>query len=694
MTQRLLALAFAILLVAADPVSAQRKAPTLSKEQRQALLAAVTAARSAAPLPADAPWQMHLLRASDGSHYVAFSAAAPPDLTANDRLALYVRLEPKLPAGEAVATAAAPRSAVEDWLRGERSDPLPMRAARVVTVPSGELPMGGLSATQTRDGSGQNSAVLALLERQQRQAREEQEAREKARREAMEGRAAVALNVMPFEDFDLAGRVVPRGGRAVFQRAVTAGPGSYDLVISWAVLDGKNRPLRTGALRQALTLPVVGPGLGLGSIILADAIRARADAQESDQQTAHPYAIGGTEIDPANDHDFTNDERLSVAFQVMNAAPTAVGKPDVGITFRLFRRTASGEEPSSGLAPLEYSERTLPSDFNLALGHPLLAAFAAPLRTLPRGEYRLAVAATDRVARATATTDTRFRIVATRAALLADAPAFSAPFVRTRMLQPAVYEPVLDALAPYAVAPTLAPLLSFARQHRFVDLMPDLVVAETERGTALLLQAMAAYALGDTPRALIVRLGRATAAGAPPAAAQFWMGAALALEGRDADALATWQAAREAGWPSALVATPIAEALARLGQLEQAGTFAREALAAGAVDGGLVRVAAAADLAAHRYRLAADTVSRHLAFASADQEARWLLLHALFFDLLADEQGSLLTAGSSPPAAEVRAANRAAFADQVRQYLEGGGRHRALAEEWRDFVTSSSSAAP
>jgi hypothetical protein len=682
-THRLFTLALAVLLATATPVSAQRKAPSLSKEQRQSLLAAVTAAAAAAPLAAGGFWQTHLLRASDGSHYVAFSLEAPADLTPEDRLALYVRLEPRRPADQPISTTMAPRSAVEDWLRGERSDPLPMRAARVVTVPSGELPMGGPSATQTRDGSGQNSAVLALIERQQRKAREEQEAREKARREAMEGRAAQPQNLMPFEDFDLAAHVVPRADRMVFERAVTAGPGSYDVIVSWAVLDGKNRSRGTGAVRQPLTLPATHPGLGLGSIILADAIRPRANIQASTEQTAHPYAIGGTEIEPASDHDFTNDERLSVAFQVLNAAPTAVGKPDVGITFRLFRRTASGEEPSAGLAPLEYSERTLPADFDLALGHPLLAAFAAPLRTLPRGEYRLAIAATDRVTRTTTTADTRFRIVATPAALLADAPPFSAPFVRTRMLQPAVYEPALDALAPFATTPGLTPLLSLARQHRFVDLIPDRSVDAGDRGMALLLQAMASYALGDTPRALVVRLTRAVEAGAPAAAAGFWMGAALALDGRDADAVEAWRAARAAGWPAALVSAPIAEAMVRLGTLEEAGAVASEALNAGAVDGGLVRVASAADIAARRYPQAADRLSRHLAFASDDQEARWLLLHALFSEWLAEDTG-----------AGIRSANRSLFAEHVQLYLDGAGRHRALAEEWRDLITSSASAAP
>lgn len=671
------ALLVAALLASPTLASAQAKAPNLSKSQKQALLAAVTAARDAVRLTPDDDWQMHLLRASDGSHYVAFTMGAPPNLTPDERLVLYVRLEPK--PSEPPSTSPPPRSTVEEWLRGERGDPLPMRAARVVTVPSGELPMGGTAATMTRDGSGQNSAVLALMERRQQKAREEAEARERARREALEGKGGAAPNVMPFEDFDVQARVLARPGRsAVFQRALTAGPGDYDVVVAWAVVDGRDRPTRTGALRQSVSLPPVQTtGLALGSVILADAIRARAELYTAEQQTAHPYAIGGTEIDPAPDHAFTNDERLSVAFQVFNAAPSPAGKPDVGIALRLYRRTDGGEALAASLAPLEYNENTLPPDFSLLQGHPLLAAFAAPLRTLPRGEYRLAIAATDRVARTSATTEARFRITPTPAALLASAPAFTAPFARARLLDTAVFDPALDALAPLATSPGLAPLLSLARQHRFVDLMADTKVTETERGTAILLQSLAAYALGDTPRAIGVRLGQARAAGAPEGATQFWLGATLALEGRDADAVQAWQAAGAAGWPPALAAPPIAEAQIRLGQFEDAGRTARGALDAGAVDPSLVRVAAAADIAARRFARALDALTSHLSVAPGDAEAQWMLIHALFASFVGGE-----APGATPE-------GRARLDDAVDRYVAAGGRHRALAEEWRAFVTAS-----
>jgi hypothetical protein len=658
----------------------QSKNPKLSKAQRDALWAAVTAAKTAPPLAGEHAWQMHLLRASDGSHYVAFSMEAPADLTPEERLVLYVRLEPR-PNAPPSATPP-PRSTVEAWLRGERGDPLPMRATRVITVPSGELPMGGTAATMTRDGSGQNSAVIALMDRQMRKQREEAEAREKARQEELEGKTKAPMDVMPFEDFDLQAHVLARAGRAaVFQRALTAGPGDYDVVLAWTVVDQKDKPVRTGALRHAVSLPAVQTtGLALGSVILADAIRARTDLYTAEQQTAHPYAIGGTEIDPAPDQAFTNEERLSVAFQIFNAASSLTGKPDVGVALRLYRKTPTGEELAASLAPLEYTEGTLPPDFSLLQGHPLLAAFAAPLRTLPRGEYRLAVGATDRVARVSTTAEARFRIVPTPAALLAEAPPVTARVNRARFTDPGPLDRALDALEPAVVgAPSLAMLLTLARERRFADVLAAPTPPPPHQGTGLLFQGLAGLVLGDTPRTLTVLLRRALEGGAPPGAAQYLLGASLALEARDEDALEAWESARRAGWPAVLLALPMAEAHIRQARLDRAGETARAALVQGVTDVELLRVAAAADIANRQFGRALETLSPQLIATPADTDTRWLALHAIFASFVA---------GAEPAAGPE---GRQRFVEMVDHYLEAGGRHRALAEEWRALVTASAS---
>ena len=541
-----------IAALAAVPITASAQtAPNLSKDQRQTLLSLVNAVKASAAQPAtNEGWQVHLLRASDGSHYVAFSAEAPAELTSETPLAVYVRLAPRNTEPPSVI---AQRSAVEEWLLGQRNDPLPMHARRVVQVPSGEMPVGGPLSMSGRDTSGQSSAALALLERERTREKAAAAAREEERRDELEGRTKNLQNLLPFEDFDMAARVVARPGRTpVIRRALTSGPGEYDVVLGWAVLDGKNRPTRTGVLKHSLTLPPAQlTGLALGSIIVADEIQARTSIYRADQQTAHPYAIGSTEIAPAADQLFTNDEKLSVAFQVINASPSPTGKPDVSIGFRLFRLTEKGEEPAGSLSPLQYTEGTLPADFDLNLGHPILAAMAAPLRTLARGEYRLAIAATDRIARSSTTAETRFRVIATPAALLASAPPYQATFRRAHFVEAAVLDGALDAMAPSATTPALTRLLTMARERRFADMLPDAGLSPPERGTGTLLQAIGFFALGDNATAVSLQLRRALEAGAPAGATQFWLGACSAIDRRDQDAVAAWQAAgaRLAGRP-------------------------------------------------------------------------------------------------------------------------------------------------
>ncbi len=677
----LLARVVLIAALAAVPGAALAQgAPALSKDQRQTLLTLVNTVKASAAQPAtDDGWQVHLLRASDGSHYVAFSVEAPAEFTADTPLALYVRLVPRATEPPAVI---AQRSAVEEWLLGQRNDPLPMQARRVVQVPSGELPVGGPLSMSGRDSSGQSSAALALLERERTREKAAAAAREQERRDELEGRTKNLQNLLPFEDFDMAARAIAHPGRApVIRRALTSGPGDYEVALGWAVLDGKNRPIRTGVLKHAITLPPAqATGLALGSIIVADEIQARTSIYRADQQTAHPYAIGSTEIEPAADALFTNDERLSVAFQVINAAPSPTGKPDVSIGFRLFRLTEKGEEPAGSLSPLQYTEGTVPADFDLNLGHPILAAMAAPLRTLARGEYRLAIAATDRIARSSATAETRFRVIATPAALLASAPPYVATFRRAHFVEAAVLDRTLEAIAPSATTPALTRLLTMARERRFADMLAEANLSPTERGTGTLLQAIGYFALGDNATAVTLQLRRALDDGAPVGATQFWLGACSAIDRRDQDAVAAWQAAGKAGWPATLLALPLAEAQVRLGQWEQAGATARAAMAAGSADLDLQFIAAAADIAAGQFARAVETLTPVLAAAPDEGEAQWLMLHALFAGAVKQEGPGATREG------------RARLLELATRYIDGGGRNRALAEEWRAFVTSSSAA--
>ena len=118
MAGRLLALLLLAALLGLPALAhAQASVPNFSQDQRQALLAAVDAVKQAASLPAgEQEWQVHLLRASDGSHYVAFSAEAPSDVP--PRRALRAVREARTAAGSGGARRGRMRSPVEEWLIG------------------------------------------------------------------------------------------------------------------------------------------------------------------------------------------------------------------------------------------------------------------------------------------------------------------------------------------------------------------------------------------------------------------------------------------------------------------------------------------------------------------------------------------------------------------------------------------------
>ncbi len=677
-------LAAALLVAAHGLAASQGPPPDLSKDQRATLLSLVEAVKASDAAPAaDDDWPVHLFRTSDGAHYVAFTAPMPAGLDPAVPLALYVRLAPR----PAAAAPAALRSAVEDWLT-DQQQPLPMQARRLVQVPSGEMPVGGPmtmsnpgdSQRRARDAEvGQASAALLLLEREARRAREAEEAREQERRAALEAAAVPRPDLFPFEDFDMNARLVPAPGGAAVARAVAAGAGAYDLSIGWAALDPTGRATRTGVIRRVLDLPDTDRStFGFGSIVLADDIRTRTEVLRPDQQTAHPYVIGPTEIVPAPDHVLGSDERLAAAFQIVNALPAISGKPDVAVDLQLFRVTPAGERPAGSLSPLAYNASTLPADFDITRGHPIIAAMTAPLGALTRGDYRLAITATDRVARATAVGEVRFSVTATPAALLAQAPAFAPPFRRDLVLAPARLEALLALIEGGSAAPATAGLAADLREQRFVQVVANTASSPAGDAAAELARSLGLYGVGDNPRAVMLQVSRALEHGADAAAAQFLMGACFALDDRDAEAVDAWQAALKAGLPAGVVAVPLAETLARLGRAEEAGRVAADRLAAGERDEDLVRLAAAADIAAGREADALDRLGPLLGAAEVDGESQWLALHALFASYVRGDGPGATTDG------------RRQFEAIAAAYLEAGGRWETLATEWRTLIAASS----
>lgn len=618
-------------------------------------------AASATTETADAAMRAHVLRASNGSHYVAFSIS-PTSATAlpSSTTALYIRLATMA----AIPPQRAERSLIREWLAGARSGPPPIMATRGIAI--GDMPVMGATgsiASTARAPMNAQTADLAAMDLERRRARERQELREQQRRAELEGRAAMTSDTLPFEDFDLAS--APAGS---IQRALTAGPGDYFLYVAWA--DPALPKPAIHVVKKRLSLPAATTTeLTIGSPILADGIQIRSAPYKPAEQAAHPYAIGLTEIVPAADANFKDTENMSVIFQVINARAADNGKPNVDIAFQVVRVANTQEQAVASLTPQNYSERNLPAEFDLRAGHPLFATVSAPLSSLKRGSYRLKILVNDRIAGRGATAETDFTVAATALSLLREAPSLGRPFRREPILAATVLPGILDALRPPSPSAALRRAFDLAAAGRFVDLMVEEPVPDSEEAARAALRGLAMFAVGEGSAA--VQFQRALLLGAPPGITRFLSGAARAQQSRDPDAIAAWQEALKSGAPQSLVAPHLLDAYLRRNDVARAAALMAEMQPA---PSGWSRDRVALLIATQKDSDAIALLETRLASAPDDADAQWLLLQSLFSRLARD--------GNAP------AAIRERFATLARAYIAATGVNSSLAEEWLQSINS------
>lgn len=601
---------------------AQNSLPTLTRPQRAALETVVAAvdAATATPPTADVDWQLHLLRASDGSHYVAFTISAPAAQIPQQPAVLYVRLATRQP-----LAVTAERSAVMEWLKGKRTDPRLVANRRGIAF--GEMPVYGAGSAAAR-GAANTTSDLRLLELERDRAREQKAAQERQRKAALESAdARAARDLLPFEDFDLRAETALDGERRIIRRSVTAGPGDYDLFVAWAATS-EPKPAAVRVIKRTLSLPTASTTeFALSSVILADDIALREVPYTSDQQAAHPYAIGAMEIAPTRDAIFTNDEQMGVVFQIVNARPTALGKPDVAVAFQLLRNTANGEQHVATLTPQYYTAATMPPTFDIAKGHPIFAAMSVPLATLARGDYRLRIMATDRIAARTTGVEASFNVVATPRTLLTSAPV-GTPFRSQTALQAPIVDAVVNRLRPSTASAGLTKALDAARERRFVDLLRDEPVNADEQPARTALRGLGLLALGDA-RMCVTLITQALQRSVSPSVHVF-LGACRALEGNDREALVSWQTAIDRSLDLPLVAPLMIDAYLRQRDLTRAGQLINAAQAAASSDPSLSRAAAALLVAQGQEAEAVTLMEARLSTQPDDVDAQYVLLHALF----------------------------------------------------------------
>ena len=151
-------------------------------------------------------------------------------------------------------------------------------------------------------------------------------------------------------------------------------------------------------------------------------------------------------------------------------------------------------------------------------------------------------------------------------------------------------------------------------------------------------------------------------------------GATHAIDGRDRDAFAAWEAAVAAGIDGSLLAPLMIDAALRQGNTERAISLGTPAMASRPSDAVLTRRVAASHLAGNEAQAALALLNPLLDREPGDGEAQWLRLHAEFMEMIAGE------IGNAPPQA------REAFKQHAARYVESKGRHAPLAAEWAAVV--------
>jgi len=205
-------------------------------------------------------------------------------------------------------------------------------------------------------------------------------------------------------------------------RAFAVLPGEYDVYVTLKdrlPVDAKNRDktaTKTGILKETVTVPNLwGDALLTSSVIVADKVEALTEPLTREQQIEQPYTFGMTQIVPSLSNTFSKKGEISLVFLIYNTAQGADKKPDVSVDYSFFQKVAdaeNGEKFFNKTNPQVFSAKTLPPQFDPALGHQLVAGQSLPLGSFPEGNYRLEIKVTDKLSGKSITHNVTFTVTA------------------------------------------------------------------------------------------------------------------------------------------------------------------------------------------------------------------------------------------------------------------------------------------
>jgi len=207
-------------------------------------------------------------------------------------------------------------------------------------------------------------------------------------------------------------------GTQRISRSFTVPAGSYDvtIVVKEPLSSMKNATTlpKASLIKQAVTVPDFwNSEFTTSSVIVAQRIEPVAATLSDKEQLERPYALGGMEIIPVTDTNFTKKAELSTFMLIYNAKLDAMKKPDVVVEYNFYAKPAGAPEKFfNKTAPQNLNAQTLPPQFDVEAGHQLQTGQAVPLASFPEGDYRLEIKVTDKLANKTLTRDLTFTVTA------------------------------------------------------------------------------------------------------------------------------------------------------------------------------------------------------------------------------------------------------------------------------------------
>jgi hypothetical protein len=366
----------------------------LAPKEREALLALLAAVdrAQANDVAADTRtgWSHHIFKGGKQTAYVPFRLTlAESDIKAP---ALYVRAVSRRDG----LRASEEHSVLRDWvLHG--GDVVP-RMGETVYVAAGEMPFGGPATMSTRQSTAQAAAASGALQMQQRQYEKERAALDAAKKKDETPERDPYL--FPFEDYSF----IDLKPGASIERALALPAGEYDVFVG--VIDrGRVKTSSAVVTRRTVTIPDFwADQLALSTIILARDVRTLKAPFAGVQQAEHPYAFGHAEVVPVAAPAFTQDDALTVVYQICN-----YGAPDSDLTADYsFYRVDGGRRLFNRTNPQVFADEDLPKP-----GPWETAAFvtqSVALSPFPPGQYELEVSVRDRLTRSTAKAAVAFSV--------------------------------------------------------------------------------------------------------------------------------------------------------------------------------------------------------------------------------------------------------------------------------------------